>query len=390
MGFVGDLFNGAKGAGYQAQGASMDQANNLYGQTQSGLSQQQNFLNALQGQNGIGNQQSVFGQQQALANQLGEQAQGGGPNPALAQLAQTTGQNVANQAALMAGQRGVGSNPGLMARQIAQQGAATQQQAGGQAAVLRAQQQLAAQQALQGQQSNMANLAGNQVNQQGTALNNYNQYALQGQGNLLGSIANQNNANAGIAGANQKSQAGMVGGLLGGAGALLMAHGGVVPGNSCYACGGVVHGYADGGVTPTPMASAQAKPSDLSAFLASSPTMDQGSAMSQGTMQFMQGAGSGIKGLMKSAPITSATPVAQGGGLGEMLSMAPMALASSGGKIGGNARVSGDSPKNDTVPAMLSPGELVIPRSRTLDPKKTAEFVNSFLGMNLKPAKKGA
>lgn len=34
-----------------------------------------------------------------------------------------------------------------------------------------------------------------------------------------------------------------------------------------------------------------------------------------------------------------------------------------GGHIGGHAKVEGDSTENDTVPAMLSPGELVIPRS---------------------------
>lgn len=34
-----------------------------------------------------------------------------------------------------------------------------------------------------------------------------------------------------------------------------------------------------------------------------------------------------------------------------------------GGHVGGDAEVAGDSVRNDTVPAMLSPGELVIPRS---------------------------
>ncbi len=34
-----------------------------------------------------------------------------------------------------------------------------------------------------------------------------------------------------------------------------------------------------------------------------------------------------------------------------------------GGHVGGEAKVAGDSETNDTVPAMLSPGELVIPRS---------------------------
>jgi hypothetical protein len=36
---------------------------------------------------------------------------------------------------------------------------------------------------------------------------------------------------------------------------------------------------------------------------------------------------------------------------------------SNGGTINGRAKVSGDSRVNDTVPAMLSPGEIVIPRS---------------------------
>jgi len=43
-----------------------------------------------------------------------------------------------------------------------------------------------------------------------------------------------------------------------------------------------------------------------------------------------------------------------------------------GGPINGKAPVPGDSPKNDIVPAMLSPGELVIPRSvlQSKDPEK--------------------
>lgn len=45
-----------------------------------------------------------------------------------------------------------------------------------------------------------------------------------------------------------------------------------------------------------------------------------------------------------------------------------------GGHIGGEAEVSGDSETNDTVPAMLSPGELVIPRSVP----KTGEAMEAF------------
>jgi hypothetical protein len=45
-----------------------------------------------------------------------------------------------------------------------------------------------------------------------------------------------------------------------------------------------------------------------------------------------------------------------------------------GGKVPGDAPVAGDSPKNDIVPAQLSPDEIVIPRSKAANPAKAAEF----------------
>jgi hypothetical protein len=50
-----------------------------------------------------------------------------------------------------------------------------------------------------------------------------------------------------------------------------------------------------------------------------------------------------------------------------------------GGKVPGKAKVDGDSSKNDTVPAMLSPGEIVIPRSKVKDPEKAKAFVEAIL-----------
>jgi hypothetical protein len=38
-----------------------------------------------------------------------------------------------------------------------------------------------------------------------------------------------------------------------------------------------------------------------------------------------------------------------------------------GGQVPGQANVSGDSPKNDTVPALLSPGEVVLPRTEVAE-----------------------
>lgn len=51
--------------------------------------------------------------------------------------------------------------------------------------------------------------------------------------------------------------------------------------------------------------------------------------------------------------------------------------ASKGGKIPGKAPVKGNSPNNDTVPAMLSPGEIVVPRSHSSDPEKAAAFARA-------------
>src|ERR1019366_4008040 len=45
-----------------------------------------------------------------------------------------------------------------------------------------------------------------------------------------------------------------------------------------------------------------------------------------------------------------------------------------GGHVGGEAKVAGDSETNDTVPALLSPGELVIPRSVPKDGPHMEEF----------------
>src|ERR1700679_261280 len=103
------------------KGTGVSGPNTAVSQGQIDQSYQQN-QQALQGQNGLGNQSQVYGQLQGVAN-------GTGPNPAQAQLAQATGANTANQAALMAGQRGSAANVGLLARQAAQQGAANQQAA---------------------------------------------------------------------------------------------------------------------------------------------------------------------------------------------------------------------------------------------------------------------
>lgn len=351
MGFLGSLF----GQQYHADTAPIlnttdaNQINNAYNQTQTGLNQQQAFLQALQAQNGIANQGNVFSQQQDLASQLALQAQGGGPNPALNQLNQATGQNVANQAALMAGQRGASANVGLLARQAAQQGAGTQQQAVGQAATMRAQQQLAAQQALQNQQSQMAALSSNQVGQQAQALGGYNAAAQGQQQNLLGAgqalnqanvsnVSQANEANSKVAAQNAGTQGGILGGIGNALGSVAS-----FAGNALFPGAGTATGILTGG---------------------------QGASMANMAAHGGQITSQGVVGPRSKA----AQFLAMGGNVGSQLK--------SGGQVPGQAHVSGDSLKNDIVDAKLSPGEIVIPRSIAQGadaPQKAAAFVQAIL-----------
>jgi hypothetical protein len=169
--------------GQTAQTNAITQQGNLNTQTAGGAS------------NGVAAQNSAVSGLQNNANQLQGIANGTGPNPAQAMLNQQTGVNVQNQAALMASQRGAGANPALLARQAAQQGAATQQQAVGQGATLQSQQQLNAINAGVGANTALAGVGAGQVGQSQTGIN-----SLASQGaTATGQQQGQNAQNAGIA-----------------------------------------------------------------------------------------------------------------------------------------------------------------------------------------------
>lgn len=199
----------AQGANLQA-GTNAGQLNQAYNGAQTGLNQQQNFVNALQGQNGIQNQNANY-------NQLGQIASGQGPNPAAAQLAQATGANVANQAALMAGQRGSGANAGLIARQAAQQGANTQQQSAGQAATNQANQSLNAINAQTGIAQNQVNQLGQGITGQNTAQQNEQNILQQANSAYntanVNMTSNMNNVNSATAAGNAANKQGILGGI---------------------------------------------------------------------------------------------------------------------------------------------------------------------------------
>lgn len=442
----------ASGAPIQA-GTNSAQLNNSYQQAQSGLSDQQNFLQALQSQNGVQNQSNVF-------NQIQDVAQGRGPNPAVAMLNQQTGQNVANQAALMASQRGAGANVGLMARLASQQGAQTQQNAIGQAAGLQAQQQLTAQQQL-------AQIAQNQVNQQGQAVQGYNS-AAQNEQNILqgansafnnssvGMQSNINTVNAGVSAGNQSAGNGLIGGILGGASSALsglfhaeggeVSHGDGVPAPRAYAEGGET---APAGsdmrfalqspvLSQAPGAPGAVGPkSNVGRFLNPAPPQQQAAPVGVqdgglGGGNFLQaGFSTGVNNLLSAlrskdagntynmsndqadesyldadAYLNSLNPQGAMGpqteldsksGTEEELSASepdPFMRANQGGGVSSKLKKGGSVPgkapvggkvntlKNDTVPALLSAGEIVLPRSvtKSADPVQgAADFVAAIM-----------
>lgn len=382
-GAVGSIFGGNRGVNYKPGSVNLpdyitpEQLKTAYGQTQSGLSQQQAFVNALAQQNALANQANVF-------RQLQDVASGVGPNPALAALQQATGQNIAGQAALMAGQRGAGRNVGLLARQAGQQGGALQQQAAGQGATLQAQQQL-------GALGQLGGLASQQVAQQQAGLGALNQLSQNQQQALLNAMAQQqalkvsqqnalNAANAQIA----QQQAAMQGGLLGGLGSIIsgplsgalgslgesiigggadilgllpaLNKGGMVPQKPKYALGGMAVNQPQSYIgqyfqNPKQMLGAINQSDNLKDSQLDYSTLADGGAVNRDGMY------------------------AKGG-------MAPMSLMKQGGKVPGQAVVKGDSYKNDIVDAKLSPGEIVIPRSivnHPNAPEMAAKFVRDTL-----------
>src|SRR5579859_894643 len=333
---------GSAGTNYEAQGVPIQMPVST-AQAQSGLAQQQAFLTALAGQNGIQNQSNVY-------NQLAGVASGTGANPAKAMLQQATNENIANQAAMQASQRGASANPALIARLAAQQGAGIQQNAAGQAATMQANQQL-------GALGQMGGIAGQEVQNQAGNIQAYNS-------NLLGSIAAQNqanvnmqsninNANAGIANTVAGKQMDFGSGAVQGLGAGLM-----------MADGGEISKYPDGGIVAAPVVSdpSLAQPqSSFAKFLSNWGNPDSESASSkksdnpeqQGGYSFGKGAATALSALF-----------ANGGKVPAMVSPGerylrpqaaqevakgqanPKAVSE---KIPGKAKVKGDSYANDTV-----------------------------------------
>lgn len=342
MGFIGSLFSGSRGAGFEPERvASPEQAIEQYRNVQNQLENQRRFAEALQAQS-----PQAIADQALIAKQLRDMSVGAGPSVAQRQLAQATGESIAAQQSLMAGQRGAGANVGLLAREAALAGGRARQQAIGQGATLRAQEQLGAQQALAG-------LAGTQLGQIQSAQALGVGGAQQAQQNILNAIAEANRVRGGVAGQTAAGQAGIVGGILGG-----LASAGAGAGK---AMGGEVGDDEESDDFYNSFSQALSQPQNTLKSLFQAPQMAQG-----GKVPVMVSPGE------KYLPPSEVKKVASG-------QKNPM---SAGKTIPGKAMVSGDSYANDTVPAKLDEGGIVIPRSvvQSDDPaEKARQFVAAIL-----------
>jgi hypothetical protein len=277
-------------------------------------------------------QTNAYLAQNNLASQLLAQSQGRGPNIAQTQLANATGQNVQQQGALMASQRGANANPALLARQAAMQGSQIQQSAAGQSAGLQAQQQIAAQQALQGLYQNQAQnaLSAEQIQQQAQA--NQNNAITTGEMGAQTINANASGQNAQRVGGMQNSFTNSLGGMM-----AMLSKGGQVP-----------H-LADGGPMPSLIPYQSLAAPDKGGNASGEGGEDDNSSSTATDTN-----ASSIGGGMKAMPPS----FAGGGKLGNYLA---------GGHVPGKSEVAGNSEKNDKVPALLSPGEVVIDKETLAD-----------------------
>lgn len=103
----------------------------------------------------------------------------------------------------------------------------------------------------------------------------------------------------------------------------------------------------------------------------------------QGQYGMINGVGGAIGGLFHNGGMVN--NYAHGGPVSALGMHYSGMNAYQGAVVPGQAEVQGDSLKNDTVPAMLSPKEIVLPRSVTLAedaPKRAAEFVAKVLAQN--------
>ncbi len=346
-----------------------------YGQLGVSQGAMQNTLGQFQNQN---NQN--ISNENVLQNQLQQQAIGLGPNLAQSQLQNANNQNMQAQAAMTGSMKGV--SPAEAAQLSSTQGTQTLGNAAAQSAQLRAQQQMGAQQQLAGLQGQIGQ---QQLGAGQLGVGTYQNIGQQGIQNALG--AQQ------IGAAAQAQNTSFWQGLAGpaiGQGANLIGSLGSIIGLSH---GGQIQSYDDGGgVSQLPAMPSTGTSSSSDGF-----QMDQNWQKLLGpvnnpyinsSFKAGQGVFNGISNAINKFKTPGGTPggpgnvteAAQSGGdttttFGQLPSpqmpsngvnmpgdaVGLSGLMAGGGKVNPNG--TDDSTYNDVVPAKLSPGEVVIPRS---------------------------
>lgn len=269
-------------------------------------------------------------QERQLTEALLARAQGrGGPSVAEEQMKQALGQQVSQAQALAASQRGV--SPALAARQAQQAAAQAGQQSAQQTSLLRAQEALGAQElAQQGIQSQrQARMAREQLE------------------------SGQNIAGQQMAGQGYEGSAGRMAGTI--------------------KAGGQAMGFgaAVGGIVPSMQSADDAMANSFASMVA----QQIGQSMAKGILQKPTDNLGDFK--FAKSEEASAPTSAPSFGVGQMM----MPSASKGMKVPGTAPKYGDDTDNDIVPAMLSPGEIVVPRSiAKKSPEEIAQFIMALRG----------
>lgn len=324
-------------------------------------------------------------QQNSFIEALKEQAAGHGPSQAENQLQEATDKNNQMSAGSIASQRGM--NPAAAARLILQQQAANNQAAAGQAATTRTQEQLNAQGQLGSALGTKRTQDIGQSQGNATADTAYLTAAAGAQNNQNQVDVNNNNGvnsiNAGVSAQNTNNTNATMGGIGGGIaqGALHLADGGMIPNQDVR--------VPDYGVSHIPQPLLDIIPllkkkKEAPIASGSSGYMPDGSYNSSTGLP--DGGTTTAGGAADAADYGSAAEAGSAAGVADEAGAAVLLAAHGafvqalreGGKVPGRAKVKGDNPKNDTVPAMLSPGEVVVPRSKVNDPEKAKEFIEAL------------
>lgn len=262
--------------------------------------------------------------QLGLAQQLQAQARGEGPSLAQMQLAQATDRSL--QQALGAARSGLGSNPALAARTAALQASGTMGNAASQSAMLRLQEQQDAQRALAGLSGQAR---GMDIDTAGTRAG-LGMDAARLQGSLLSGAAG---ASAGIAG----------------------------------------DAFSNRFARETnAMEQAEARRARREAQRTKYQDAAVGAIFNAGATA----AGTAIGKMYKGGMVPEPKGYACGGKV-KMSEGGRVPAPNAKGGLPNDRQVklrAGDHPENDIVPAMLSPGEIIVPRSKAKDPKKAAAF----------------